>query len=281
MLISNRTNFNNSNYKNIQKTLLNDIKKYDLSERIKMQSSFIINMKNEIDINIEKYLSTEPDDMDYDDAIKKDKRKMCEIFIDNLKNKQILMNTFYAKEPLKPRSIKIILLILDISLYLFINGLFFNEEYISKFLHEKNNFIKFIERLSERFLYIALVGIIINYIIDCFFIEERKLKGIFRREKDSLVILKYEISRTIRIINKRFNLFIIFSLLINIFILFHILCFNIVYPSMREEWIKTSFIIIFIIQLLSLIECFLVALIKTISFKCKSEKVYKISYLLN
>ena len=271
---SNNSNLNIIYFNNMK------MKEYELSERKQIQNSFLVNMKNSIDINIEEYLATEPDDMDYDDAKKKDKREMCQIFLDNLKNKQILMNTFYAKDPLKPRPIKILLFILDISLYLFINGLFFNEEYISNFLHEKKTFFKFIERLSERFLYIALVGIIISYIIDFFFIEERKIKGIFKREKDNLVILNYEITRIISIIRKRFNLFIILSYIINIFILFHILCFNIVYPSIKEEWLKTSFIIIFIIQLLSLLECFLSSIIRIISFKCKSEKLYKLSYLL-
>ena len=220
--------------------------------------------------------------MDYDDAIKKDKRKLSEIFINNLKNKQILMNTFYTKDPLKPRPIKILLFILDIDLYVFINGLFFTEEFISNYLHSnKNKFLSFVERLSDRFLYIALVGIIINYIIDCFFIEEKKIKRIFKREKDNLVILKYEISKIIKIIKIRYNLFIILSFVITIFTLFYILCFNIVYPSMKNEWIKTSIIIIVVIQILSLLECFLESLIRIISFKCKSEKLYKISYLLS
>ena len=283
--ISNNSNIiNYSTTKNIQNNFSNNmkIKQYEFSESSNIQGSFLLNMKNTIDVNIEEYLSTEPDDMDYDDALKKDKRKISEIFINKLKNKQILMNTFFAKDPLKPRPIKILLFLLDIDLYFFINGLFFTEEFISKYLHiDKNQLLSFVERLKERFLYIALFGIIINYIIDCFFIEEKKIKGIFRREKESLVILKYEISKTINIIKNRFNLFIIVSFVITIFTLFYILCFNIVYPSMKNEWIKTSIIIIVIIQILSLLECFLESLIRIISFKCKSEKLYKISYLLS
>ena len=34
----------------------------------------------------------------------------------------------------------------------------------------------FIERFMERFLYITLVGVIINYIIECFFVDEKKNK---------------------------------------------------------------------------------------------------------
>ena len=46
--------------------------------------------------------------------------------------KQIIMDTFYNKENLRTISIKIILLLLVIGLYLVINALFFNEEYLSE-----------------------------------------------------------------------------------------------------------------------------------------------------
>ena len=60
----------------------------------------------------EESLSTPPDDMEFDDAIVKDKRSFRETFVENLKD-----NTFFAEDPLKVRSIKIILFILNIMLY--------------------------------------------------------------------------------------------------------------------------------------------------------------------
>ena len=92
----------------------------------------MLGLKNDININLNEYLSTEFDDMEYDDAIKKDKRTFCQYFSDKLKSDQIILNTFYFEEPLKPRTIKIIFFILDIDLYLFVNALFMNEEYVSK-----------------------------------------------------------------------------------------------------------------------------------------------------
>ena len=95
-------------------------------------NDYLINISKNMNFNAEEYLSTEIDEMDFDDAIKKDKRKFLEFLLDNLKINQITLNTFNAKEPLKPRTIKIMLYILDLDLYLFINGLFFDEEYISE-----------------------------------------------------------------------------------------------------------------------------------------------------
>ena len=61
------------------------------------------------------YLETSLDDLEFDDAIVKDRRKFCEYFCDNFKDKQTLANTFFASDPIKTRSIKIILFIFDIS----------------------------------------------------------------------------------------------------------------------------------------------------------------------
>ena len=247
------------------------------------QNKLMTNPKNENNINIEEYLSTEPDDMDYDDAIKRDNRKFCQFFYDKLKVNQMILNTFFIKDPLRPRPLKIILFLLDIDLYLFINGLFFNEDYISQMLHVSSDegIIPFIERFLDRFFYITLVGVIVSYIIECFFVDEKKIKGIFRREKENIIILKYEISQLIKNITKRYNSFIILSFVITILTLYYVFCFNNIYPSIKGEWIKTSTIIIFSMQVLTVLQCFLETCLRFISFRCKSEKIYKISLLLS
>ena len=247
------------------------------------KSSLMINLNEEIDINIQEYLNTEPDDMDYDDALKLDKRTFCQFFLDKLKIKQMILNTFFTKDPLRPRPLKIILFILDIDLYLVINGLFFNEDYISQMfkVSDDEGILPFIERFMERFFYITLVGVIVSYIIECFFVDEKKIKGIFKREKENIFILKYEITQIIKSIISRNNYFIIFSFVITILSLYYVFCFNNIYPSMKGEWIKTSVIIIFSMQALSVLQSFLETSIRFISFKCKSEKIYKISLLLS
>ena len=85
--------------------------------------------------------------MDYYDAIRKDKRKFHIILYENLVNNQMIINTFFMSEPLKPRPIKIILLVLQIDLYLFVNALFFDEEYISKKYHVKKDLFDVIRKI--------------------------------------------------------------------------------------------------------------------------------------
>ena len=170
--------------KNKMKTFLNRNKKisFEYSENlskeplnIKLKASDVYNFQTGLFVNLKEYLSTDIGDMDYDDAIKKDNRKFCIYFIDKIKSNQIILNTFCYYEPLKPRAIKILLFILQIDLYLFVNALFFNEEYISEIFHLKQDtFYDTFQRFMGNCFYAGLVGIIVSYIIECFFIDEKK-----------------------------------------------------------------------------------------------------------
>ena len=69
--------------------------------------------------------------------------------------------------------LKIVLLLLDIDLYLIINALFFNENYISDLLNSGSDTIgSFIDRLFDRIVIITITGVIINYVVEFFFTEE-------------------------------------------------------------------------------------------------------------
>ena len=294
----NNSSVNNKIINNNNNNVSDKILKIDNDCKVNIYDSNLINSKDMLNISnsqkdnpkilieskdMKEYLSTEIDDMDYEDAMKRDKRKFCEYFCEKLKINQILLSTFYAIDPLKPRAIKLLLFILDIDLYLFINALFFNEEYISDLFHstKEDNFINFIIRSYNRFFYTTLVGVIINYIIECFFVNEKKIKGAFKREKDNIILLKNEITRIIKKIVLRNTFFIIFSFVMSIFSLYYILCFNSVYPHVRNEWIKSSIIIIIVMQLLYLLECLFETIFRFISFKYKNERFYRISLLLS
>ena len=239
--------------------------------------------QNNNNLNIKEYLSTDLDDLDYDDAVKKDNRTFCEYYSEKVKNNQIIINTFYLIDPLRPRPIKIILFILYIDLYFLVNGLFFNEQYVSEIFHstKPEKFFTFIPRSIERFFYTTLVGVIVGYVIDFFFIEEKKIKKLFVREKDNLIILKYEINVIIKDIQIRNKLFISLSFIIISLTLYYVFCFNNIYPHMTGEWIKSSIMIFLIMQILSILAFIFETIFRFISFKCKNEKIYKLSLLFS
>ena len=144
----------------------------------------MVNNKYFNDFN--EYLSTDPDDMDYDDTIEKDKRKFCEYFCDSIKRNQLLINSFIIVDNIKPKSIKIIIVLLNFNFCGLINGLMYTEEYLTELYNNKKgeNFFNFIPRSVSHLIYTFLIVKVLNEIVNCYFIEEKKIKGIFIRGKN-------------------------------------------------------------------------------------------------
>ena len=226
------------------------------------------------------YLATSPDEMEFDDAIKKDKRGFCRYFLDTLEENQSIAYTFIASDPINTRMIKLILFLLNIALYFVVNGLFFSEAFISELYHTKEKdetFFSFIPRTIDKVIYTTIVTSFISYMTDFFFLNENKIKGIFKREKDNRTILKRSIAMLISEIQKRYISFLIMTFVILVISLYYILCFNYVYPKTQIEWIKSSILIIIIMQILSVLKCLYEAIFRTLAFKCESEKLYKVA----
>ena len=144
---------------------------------------------------IKEYLETSSDEMEYDDAIKKDKRTLCEYYSENLKEKQIILNTFIAEDPIKSRGIKIILFNLNLVLYFAINGLFISEDYISELYNtnkEDENFFSFFPRSIERLFYTTIVSMLIGYL------------GIFKRDENNKSLIMNDIYELVKTLKKRY-----------------------------------------------------------------------------
>ena len=233
---------------------------------------------NKINSYMKEYLATDEDDMDYDDAIKRDKRTFCRFFWERVKVNTWIINIIFSHERLKPRSIKLLLFLLNIDLYFVINGLFFNQDYISEVYHDNEDyFFDYLSRTNYNLFYASMVGALIQNIINCFFVEEKKIKNLFRREKDNEMRLRSGFSSILDLIKCRYISFFLTSYVITIFSWYYITCFNNVYPNMKIEWIKSSVTIIIIMIFVYIGLAFLESISRFLSFKCKSEKIFKFS----
>ena len=232
-------------------------------------------------INMKEYLSLSFDENDFDDVIDKDKRSFCAYFFNNFKENQIFINTFYIKEPLRPFSLKCLFLILTIELYFTITALFYNEDYLTDLFYseEEEKFFSFLKRRFNQSLYSSAVVEIISYLIMFFFIEERKIKKIFIRNKQSELKMKYEITIITKDIERRFIGLIILSALLTVICFIYISCFNIAYPYIKKEWIKSSLFVLILMQIINLLVTFIQSLLRYMSIKCNSEKLFKLSQI--
>ena len=93
--------------------------------------------------------------------------------------------------------------------------------------------------------------------------------------------IRYEVSLNVNDIKTRYNAFSFLCLFITIISWYYVSCFNNTYPGVKNEWIKSSFTIMIIMQILSILIALLQAILRDISFSCKSEKVYKMNQFLS
>ena len=234
-------------------------------------------------IDLVEYLKTSKDDLDYEETIARDKRKLFRMFLDKLIVKQMIVDLFYNNNWIIPRSIKFIFFILRIDLYIVVNALFYSEEYITELFYseEKEKFFSFVPRSLNRIIYTSIVSNVLDFIISLLFPSENKIKKILIRKRNNLKEMKIKIFIAIKNIINNYWIFIITSYALTIISLYYVSCFNNVYPYLKYEWIKSSIFIIILIQIFSIIGCFFYAFFRFLSIKCKSKKLFRIStYLL-
>ena len=231
----------------------------------------------------DQYLKTQIDEMRFYDAMKNDKRLFFDYFCDEFKKKEVFLELILIKEPLKPRTLKILMLILDIEVCFVVNAMFINEDYISKLFHsdKEENFISFLPRAIDRSIFTIIACFIISYFVECLFIEERRIKNILKYKKNNIQEMKYEISLIMKELKWRYNIFIILTLVISFFSWFYISCFNNIYPHTKLEWIKSSILIIIFIYIFFIIITLIETLLRFISFEIKSERMYRASLWLS
>ena len=271
-------------HKEIKEDLVIKEEKKGKKRKLKKRNSFMNLKDDSMDKKFfEEYLTPSVDDMEYDDAIVMDDRTYMQILCEILKEKQMIMNTFVAIDGLKGRFIKIILFILNICLYLVVNGIFFSEEYISELynLETEDNFFSFFPRSIDKLFYSTIVSMLITYITDFFFLGEKKIIRLFKREKDNRHAIKEYIILFIKDLQNRYTVFIVIVFVILIISFYYSVCFNRVYPKTQFEWIKSSIVIMIIVQIISILKCLYETSLRVLSFKFKSERIYKASRLFD
>ena len=109
---------------------------YDLDPDVSMAISMIECSALNVQIEIANFIINQ--------VKERDKRTFNEYIIEQIKSNLLIVNIILKNNPFKPRTLKILLFIINIDLYLFINALFINEEFISDVFHSKdNNFFSF------------------------------------------------------------------------------------------------------------------------------------------
>jgi hypothetical protein len=235
--------------------------------------------KNTIQVNAKKDFDEDDlNELDFDEAILYDHRGFWELCWMEIKERQLIINTFFVKEKLKPFSIKLIVFIFSLTFYFVINGLLYDAKYVSKQLKRTRKTVYFFILDSiKRIIYSSIVGVIVNIIVGLLFKSDKYLRKAHAKYKDNRVILNGEvvkIYKNMKIIN------IIFTVVNFIFMLMvwiYLFCFCGVYRNCQIDWLESACIIIGIMQILPFLISFLLALLRIIGLRFGVEICFKIN----
>ena len=183
-----------------------------------------------------KYNDYEINSLDYDKALKYDKRTYLKFYISLLKRKHLLIFTFYINNDYNSKILKISLFFFSFGLYLTINALFFTDSTMHKIYEDKGIFNFYYQ--IPKIVYSSLASIIITSIIQYFALSEKNVLEI-KKEKENVNKKESEIIKCLKI---KFCLYFIFNFLILILFWYYISCFCSVYKNTQIHLIKDTLI---------------------------------------
>ena len=217
-------------------------------------------------------------ELDFDEAIIYDHRGFWELYWMEIKERQLIINTFFVKEKLKPFSIKLIVFIFSLTFYFVINGLLYDAKYVSKQLKRTHKTVYFfIVDSIKRIIYSSIVGVIVNIIVGLLFKSDKNLRKAHAKYKDNRVMLNGEV---VKIYKNMKIIDIIFTIVNFIFMLMawiYLFCFCGVFRNCQIDWLESTGIIIGIMQILPFLISLLLALLRIIGLRCGVESCFKIN----
>ena len=174
--------------------------------------------------------------LEYEIAIKYDKRTYFQYYWSLLMKKQLILFTFMPNNDYNLVSVKIALFIVSFSLYFTITGFFFSDETMHK-VYEDNGIYNIIFQLPQ-ILFSSLVSTVINMILKQLSLSEKSILQLKEEKVSSNVDEK---SKRLKYCLKiKFFLFFIISLFLIIFFWYFISCFCAVYINTQSILIKDT-----------------------------------------
>ena len=208
----------------------NDINKNNLNDNLSIN-------KNINDNIVIKYNDYELNSLEYEKAIKIDKRTYIQYYFSLLRYKQQIIFTFFTYNDYNSRSIKICTFLFSFSLYFTVNTLFFNDSTMHKIYEDQGKF-NFIYQMPQ-IIYSSLICSVINIIITSLSLSEKiilSLKKYNGRKNEK------EIKSIKRTLNYKFSLLFIILLLFLAFFWYYISCFCAIYINTQIHLIKDTLI---------------------------------------
>ena len=174
--------------------------------------------------------------LEYEYAIKYDKRTYLQYYWSLLKKKQLILFTFWPTNDYNVMTIKIALFLLSFALYFTINAFFFSDDTMHKIYKDKGNYNLFYQ--IPQIIISSVVSVVINMILKKLALSENNIlaiKSVNNYQKAVEKSKKIEFCIVIK-----FIVFLILGLIFMLFFFYFISCFCAVYVNTQMILIKNT-----------------------------------------
>jgi len=218
--------------------------------------------------------------LEYNIALKIDKRRIFQFYWSFLKRGNIIFYAIMPYDDYDLRTIKITLLLISFSLNLTINGFFFNDDSMHK-LYVNNGNYNFINQIPQ-IIFSMLISTSVNSILKLIALTGKDILLIKQQPTIEFVLLK---SKSVeKCVTIRVTIFFIVSLICFLFYWYYIGCFCAVYVNTQLILIHDTLISFITSIIYPFGYCLLPAILRTMALKAKKKDkkcIYNTSILMS
>ena len=217
-------------------------------------------------------------DMDYEEAIIKDKRSYLRMFWSFLIDSQIILGTFCTENYLNLFVIKLSFFVCTFQISFFLNALFYTDDYISDAYHNEG-VLDFISGLPKA-IYSFLATLITTNLLKMLSNSKNELKKAIREKSQEMIYINI-INAKLRKLRKKLIAYFILVFLFGIIFLYYVSSFCAVYRYSQKYWFIGCLESFAIDSGVAILICILLAFLRYLAIKNRIKYLYKLANIIS
>ena len=217
-------------------------------------------------------------DMDYEEAIIKDKRSYLRMFWSFLIDSQIILGTFCTENYLNLFVIKLSFFVCTFQISFFLNALFYTDDYISDAYHNEG-VLDFISGLPK-VIYSFLATLITTNLLKMLSNSKSELIKAIREKSQELRYINIVNAKLIKL-RKKLIAYFILVFLFGIIFLYYVSSFCAVYRYSQKYWFIGCLESFAIDSGVAILICILLAFLRYLAIKNRIKYLYKLANIIS
>ena len=225
-----------------------------------------------------KYSEFELNNLNYEEAIKNDKRTLLEMYWSKLKRRHLIFFTFFAKNDFNIIYVKIVRFALQICTNIAMNALFFSDQSMHKIYlsYGKYDLVQQIPQI----IYSSLISQIFDFLVLFLIVTDKQVFEIINLELSEKEKNENQIGKVFKVIKIKFVIFFSVSFLLFAFFWYFISAFCAVYENTQVTFLKDFLTSFFTGLLYPFAIYFFFTLLRKLALKDKEKKRFKFIYAI-